>query len=241
MAVALIVAAGTGERLQSDRPKALVKLAGRPLLQWSLDVLARVQAIEQLVVALPPDLVSATPPSRAPLETLGIQAPPGSLVVAGGGTRSQSVRLALGAAPAGEPVLVHDAARPLLTVELVERMLAAVGAEGVQAATAASPVTDTIKRTDDDRVVRETLARASLWSVQTPQVFRRGALEEALAVADDVLDAATDDASLVERAGGKVMVVPASRENLKVTTPLDLLVAEALLERRAAGSAAAQG
>jgi 2-C-methyl-D-erythritol 4-phosphate cytidylyltransferase len=150
------------------------------------------------------------------------------------------VRLALGAAAAGDPVLVHDAARPLLTVELVEEMLAALGAGGgVEAATAAAPVTDTIKRAGEDRVVLETLARASLWTVQTPQVFRRRALERALVVPDDVLAAATDDAWLVERSGGRVIVVPASRENLKVTTPLDLVVAETLLKRSGAAPRAA--
>jgi 2-C-methyl-D-erythritol 4-phosphate cytidylyltransferase len=233
MAIALVAAAGSGERLGADRAKALVELAARPLLQWSLDVLGQVESIERIVVALPPELAG-------PLERLAgaVKAPRGALGVAGGKTRSESVRLALAAAGAGDPVLVHDAARPLITVELVEQMLAALGSEGVEAATAAAPVTDTIKRTGQNLVVRETLARSSLWTVQTPQVFRRGALERALAVADDVLAAATDDAWLVERSGGKVMVVPAPRENLKVTTPLDLVVAATLLERRGASSVA---
>ncbi len=220
MAVALIVAAGRGERLERAypaRPKALVELAGRPLLQWSVDALRAVPAIERIVVALP----------------AGVDAPPGTIGVAGGAVRSESVRLALAAAgdgPGADLVLVHDAARPLLTAELAEQVLAAAAA--ADAAIAASPVTDTIKRAGADGLVRETLDRSRLWAVQTPQVFRRDALERALEVSGDVLAQATDDAWLVERAGGSVAVVPAPRENLKVTTALDLALAELLLARR---------
>jgi 2-C-methyl-D-erythritol 4-phosphate cytidylyltransferase len=235
MAVALILAAGRGERLGSDRPKALVELAGRPLLQWSVDVLEQVHAIEQIVLALP----------------MGVEAPAGTTGVEGGALRSQSVRAALHAAGPGDPVLVHDAARPLFTAELVQATLAAVAREGVDAAIAATPVTDTIKRAthapggviDGVRhregvhaaanpvplVVAETLDRAGLWAVQTPQVFRREALVRALDVPRDVLAQATDDAWLVERAGGVVVLVPAPPENLKITTPLDLALAEMLL------------
>ena len=130
------------------------------------------------------------------------------------------------AASSGDPVLVHDAARPLVSVALVERCLAAVAQ--ADAAVAAAPVVDTIKEADGT-VVERTLDRSRLWAVQTPQVFRRAVLEEVLAQDDAVLAAATDDASLVEAAGGRVVVVEAPRENLKVTTPLDLRVAELLL------------
>lgn len=219
MAVALIVAAGLGERLGASRPKALIELAGRPLVQWSVDVLASVPAVERIVVALP----------------AGIEAPVGTLGVQGGAVRSESVRLALAAAGDGRDsdlVLVHDAARPLLTVELVEATLAVAEGESVDAAIAATPVTDTVKQADDDGVVAQTLDRAGLWAVQTPQVFRRSALERALDVPEAVLAQATDDAWLVERAGGRVVVVPAPKDNLKVTTPLDLELAELLLARR---------
>jgi len=221
--VALIVAAGKGERLGADGPKALVPLAGRPLLQWSVDALRAVASIERIVVALPPC----------------VSAPEGTIGVPGGKVRSESVRLALAAAGAGDPVLVHDAARPLLSGELAERAIAAVLAEGVDAAIAAARVTDTIKRVEDREgeeeggvAVLETLDRSRLWAVQTPQVFRRAALERALDVPDEVLAKATDDAWLVERAGGRVVVVEAPRENLKVTTQLDLALAELLIERR---------
>ncbi|HTB50502.1 MAG TPA: 2-C-methyl-D-erythritol 4-phosphate cytidylyltransferase [Solirubrobacteraceae bacterium] len=218
MAVALIVAAGLGERLGAGRPKALVELAGRPLVQWSVDVLRGVPAIERIVVALPAD----------------VEAPPGTVGVLGGGVRSDSVRRALQAAGDGDSVLVHDAARPLLTVELVEAVLAAVERDGVDAAVAASPVTDTVKQTGGDGLVTQTLDRSTLWAVQTPQAFRREALERALDVSDDILGQATDDAWLIERGGGRVVVVPASKENLKVTTALDLELAELLLARRRA-------
>jgi 2-C-methyl-D-erythritol 4-phosphate cytidylyltransferase len=216
VAVALIVAGGSGERLGAGRPKALVELGGRPLLQWSVEVLLGVPAIERVVVALP----------------AGVPAPAGTTGVLGGAVRSESVRLALAAAGSGDPVLVHDAARPLLTAELVEAVLAAALGEGVDGAIAAAPVTDTVKRADREGVVSETLERSSLWAVQTPQVFRRAALERALDVPAEVLSRATDDAWLVERAGGRVVVVPAPSENLKVTTPLDLALAEVLAASR---------
>lgn len=228
MTVALILAAGRGERLGSDGPKALVPLAGSPLLQWSVDVLRAVASIERIVVALPP----------------GVSAPAGTIGVPGGAVRSESVRLALAAAGPGDPVLVHDAARPLLRSELAERTIAAVLAEEVDAAIAAAPVTDTIKRVAEigegeegrggvrSAAVVETLDRSTLWAVQTPQVFRRAALDRALDVTHEVLAQATDDAWLVERAGGRVVVVEAPRENLKVTTPLDLALAELLIDRR---------
>jgi len=147
------------------------------------------------------------------------------------------VRNALAAAGAdADVILVHDAARPLLSPGLVAACLAALEADGGwDAAIAAAPVTDTIKRAPDGLAVRETLVRSELWAVQTPQVFRRAALERALARTDAEVAAATDDAMLVERDGGRVRVVRAPHDNLKVTTPVDLAVAELLLGRAAAG------
>jgi 2-C-methyl-D-erythritol 4-phosphate cytidylyltransferase len=220
MAVALLVAAGRGERLGADGPKAFVVLAGRPMLDWSLDALRRVPAVERIVVALPD----------------GVAAPAGTIGVVGGAERSHSVRAALAAAGAGpddEPVIVHDAARPLATPELFERALGALASSGADAVVAAARVTDTIKRADGkDLRVAETLDRSTLWAVQTPQVFRRAALARALAQPDEALAAATDDAGLVEQAGGRVHVVESSAGNLKVTTPTDLRLAELLLSER---------
>jgi 2-C-methyl-D-erythritol 4-phosphate cytidylyltransferase len=219
MTIALIVAAGTGERLGAGRPKALVELAGRPILEWSVEAMREVDGVERIVVALP---------SRT-------TAPAGVTAVQGGAVRSESVRRALVAAGAGDPrdaIVVHDAARPLVTGRLIEAVLTALAAdESADAAIAASPVTDTIKRVAGAGVVAQTLERSELWAVQTPQVFRRAALERALDVSQDVLEQATDDAWLLERAGGKVIVVQSNEENLKITTPLDLALAELLLSR----------
>jgi 2-C-methyl-D-erythritol 4-phosphate cytidylyltransferase len=213
VAIALIVAAGEGQRLAVGRPKALVELGGRPMLDWSIAALRAVPAVGQIVVALPP----------------GVDAPAGTTGVQGGAVRSDSVRRALAAAGAGDPVLVHDAARPLLTAGLADAAIAALLADELaQAVVVAAPVTDTVKRVEGG-LVRETLDRSVLWAVQTPQVFRRAALERALDVDEQTLSMATDDAWLVERTGGRVLVVEGPRENLKVTTRLDLALAELLL------------
>jgi 2-C-methyl-D-erythritol 4-phosphate cytidylyltransferase len=185
------------------------------MLQWSIDALQAVDEIERIVVALPP----------------GVHAPAGTIGVPGGDERSQSVRAALGAAGDADVVLIHDAARPMLTPQLVRDCLDALAAHDCDAAIAAAPVVDTIKESRGEEVVR-TLDRSRLWAVQTPQVFNRDALERALSAGDAALATATDDASLVEAAGGTVRLVAAPRENLKVTTPLDLRLAELLLADR---------
>ncbi len=213
MAVALVVAAGSGERLGAGRPKAFVDLAGRPMLAWSLDAL-HAAGISQIVVALPPG-------ETAPRETLGVR---------GGATRSESVRAALAAAPASDAVVVHDAARPLVTAEHFRAALDALA--DADCAIAAAPITDTVKEAGADRRVTATLDRTRLWAIQTPQAFRRPALEHALDVPDEVLGAATDDAWLVERTGGTVRVVESTPANFKVTTPHDLQLAAYLLADR---------
>jgi len=207
--VGIIPAGGSGERLGADGPKAFAVLAGKPMLEWSLEALAGV--CERVVVAVP----------------AGFEDPPDR--VRGGASRSESVRSALAAAPEATVAVVHDAARPLVTRDLVERCIAALGdAEG---AIAAARVTDTVKEGHGIRVLR-TLDRSRLWAVQTPQVFRADALRSALDASAERLAAATDDASLVESAGGTVRLVEAPPENLKVTTPLDMRIAEAVLQSR---------
>jgi 2-C-methyl-D-erythritol 4-phosphate cytidylyltransferase len=221
MAVALIVAAGRGERLGFGRPKALVPLCGQSMLAWSVGSLRAVPAVSEIVVALPADALDS--------------APDGVTAVAGGDQRSQSVRAALAAAAGGDPVIVHDAARPLATPDLFTQVLEALAlAPEADAVIAATPVSDTIKEVGGDgRSVTRTLDRAVLWAVQTPQVFRRAALERALAEAsDELLSQATDDAWLIERAGGVVHVIGSDPGNLKITTPEDLRVAELLLAER---------
>jgi 2-C-methyl-D-erythritol 4-phosphate cytidylyltransferase len=212
-AVAIVAAAGTGERLGASRPKAFVTVAGRPMIEWSLDAL-RAAGLADVVVALPP----------------GARAPEGCTGVPGGATRSESVRGALAAAADADAVVVHDAARPLVAPSLFTAALAAL--EDADCAIAAAPLTDTVKEARPDGVVERTLDRARLWAVQTPQAFRRDALVHALDVPDDILARATDDAWLIERAGGRVRVVETTPANFKVTTPHDLRVAELLLRER---------
>jgi 2-C-methyl-D-erythritol 4-phosphate cytidylyltransferase len=197
--VGIVPAAGAGERLGADVPKAFAVLGGRPMVEWSLDVLREV--CDRVVVAVPADRVA--PPDFVP----------------GGATRSESVRNALDAAPEASVFVVHDAARPLVTVELVRRCLDAL--EGYDGVVAAMPVTDTVKVVEGGDVIR-TPDRGQLWAAQTPQVFRAEVLRQASGEA-------TDDASLVEAMGGRVRVVEGMPENLKVTTPLDVRIAETLL------------
>ncbi|HEX8647340.1 MAG TPA: 2-C-methyl-D-erythritol 4-phosphate cytidylyltransferase [Thermoleophilaceae bacterium] len=210
--VGIVPAAGRGERLGGQVPKALVVCAGRPLLEWSLDVLRAV--CDRVVVAVPPGEEEG--PDR----------------VAGGASRSESVRNALAAAPEAGVAVVHDAARPLVTAELVRACVGAVEA-GWDGAVAAARVTDTVKEaTGPDLRVERTLDRSRLWAIQTPQAFRAETLRRALDAPADVLAAATDDAMLVEAGGGSVRIVEAPPENLKVTGPLDLERAEAILRAR---------
>ena len=184
------------------------------MVQWSVDALRAVASVDRIVVALPEG-------EGAPEGTTGVRGRFGALGV---GTRGPRRRRP------GDPVIVHDAARPLVTPDDVEATLAALGdADG---AISAAPVADTIKEVDADGTVQATLDRSRLWAVQTPQTFRRAALERALDVDDDTLAAATDDAWLVERAGGTVRVVSVSPDNLKVTTAVDLQRAELALRDR---------
>ena len=209
--VGIVAAAGSGERLGAEEPKAFAHCGGRPLIEWSLEVLE--QVCERVVLAVPPGFDDG--PDR----------------VAGGRSRSASVRAALAVVPEARTVVVHDAARPLVTRSLVERCLAALE-EGWDGAVAAAPVTDTVKEARADGRVVRTLERSALWAIQTPQVFRAEVLRRALDVDDEALARATDDASLVEAAGGAVRVVEAPPDNLKVTRPIDLELVEALLRQR---------
>ncbi len=209
--VGIVAAAGGGERLGAHRPKAFVSVGGRSLLEWSLEALRA--ACDRVVAAVP----------------VGHEEGPD--LVMGAASRSASVRAALRTAPEASVAVVHDAARPLVTADLVRACIDALE-EGWDGAAAAAPMTDTVKEAADDGRVLRTLDRAALWRIQTPQAFRARALLRALEVPDEVLAAATDDASLVEAAGGSVRVVAAPPENLKVTTAADLAMAEALLRRR---------
>jgi 2-C-methyl-D-erythritol 4-phosphate cytidylyltransferase len=217
---ALLVAAGAGERLGIDRPKAFASLGGRPLLAESLDRLDRCPWVDAIVVAAP-----AGWEEPAILLAEELAATKVVSCVTGGSTRAGSVRAALSDVPKEAlVVLVHDAARPLLADAVVERLLATLG-EGFDGVVPAVPVPDTVKRVDGNVVV-ETLDRSDLVGVQTPQAFLATTLRHAFG---GDLSGATDCATLVERAGGRVAVVEGDSRLFKVTTAPDLALAESLL------------
>ena len=221
MAVALLVAAGRGERLGSDGPKAFVRCGGRPLLEWSIDALRASPGIDRIVVALP----------------AGVSAPPGTEGVQGGEHRPHSVRAALRHAGDAEVVVVHDAARPLVTADLVQDCLDVLRTEDCDGAIAAAPVTDTIKESAGEVVLR-TLDRTRLWAVQTPQVFPRAVLERAHDADPWAAARATDDAALVEVLGCRVVVVDGDPDNRKITHTDDLEWARQYVARQRSESAA---
>ena len=209
---AVIVAAGRGERLGLDRPKAFARLNGRPLLAESLERLEASDWIDSIVVVAPPDW-------EEPVILLAEELGCGKVVsvVAGGESRAASVRAGL--AEVGDDAavaLVHDAARPVLAEEVIERLLTALP-EGWDGVVPGVPIPDTVKRVDGDQVV-ETVDRESLVGAQTPQAFVWSVLRDAAAGDAD----ATDCAALVESRGGRVKVVPGDRRLIKVTEPADL-------------------
>jgi 2-C-methyl-D-erythritol 4-phosphate cytidylyltransferase len=216
----LLVAAGTGERLGLDRPKAFAELRGRPLLAESLERLDLCPWVDAIVVAAPPEW-------EEPAILLAEELAASKVVscVTGGATRAESVRAALtDTEESALVVLVHDAARPLLENDVVERVLGPL-AEGYDGAVPAVPVSDTVKRVERGAVV-ETVPRDGLVAAQTPQAFLAPSLRRAFA---GDLAGATDCASLVERAGGRVAVVDGDPRLFKVTTRADLELVEALL------------
>jgi 2-C-methyl-D-erythritol 4-phosphate cytidylyltransferase len=217
---ALIAAAGTGERLGIDRPKAFASLGGRPLLAESLERLDRCPWIDAIVVAAPPGW-------EEPVILLVEELAASKVVscVTGGATRADSVGIALAEVPEDAViVIVHDAARPLLNDAVVERVLRPL-AEGFDGAVPGVPLADTVKRVDA-KVVVETVDRSSLVGAQTPQAFLADSLRRAYSGA---LGGATDCASLVEGAGGRVAVVEGDPGLLKVTTAADLALVESWL------------
>jgi 2-C-methyl-D-erythritol 4-phosphate cytidylyltransferase len=220
---ALVVAAGSGTRLGADVPKAFAGLAGRPLLAHAVELFEEHPAVDRMVLVVPEGW-------EEPASLLADQLVAGKVAaaVAGGPSRGESVALGLAEVPGDAAiVLVHDAARPLASAELVDRVLA--GLSEAEGSIPAVPVADTVKRVADG-LVAETLDRSALVAVQTPQGFRADVLRRAYDRHATEVAAATDCASLVESAGGAVAVVPGDPRNLKVTDPQDLERAERLLE-----------
>ncbi len=217
---AIIAAGGHGARFGGALPKQLLLLAGRPILQRSVDAFVRHARITDVIVALPPELV------RDPPDYLRAAAKPVTLVE-GGARRQDSVARAFARVPAAaDIVMVHDAARPLVTEALIARTLDAAVTDG--AAIAALSATDTVKRGDERRLIVGTIPRGEIFLAQTPQAFRMAVLREALARPDQRGDA-TDEAALVERIGHPVRLVDGDSRNVKITTADDLALAERLL------------
>jgi len=217
---AILVAAGRGERLGSDQPKAFAKLGELPLLAEPLRRLDDSEWVDAVVVVAPPGWEE---PAILLAEELG--AGKVRACVSGGETRAASVRAGLAEVPEDAAVvLVHDAARPLLSDEVIERVLTPL-AEGWDGVVPGLPVSDTVKRVGSDGDVVETIARDGLWTVQTPQAFPADVIRRAVAGFGD----ATDCAGLVEASGGRVKVVPGDPLLLKVTTADDLARVAALL------------
>jgi 2-C-methyl-D-erythritol 4-phosphate cytidylyltransferase / 2-C-methyl-D-erythritol 2,4-cyclodiphosphate synthase len=216
---AIVVAGGDGSRLGADRPKAFVGLGGRPLLAHSIDLLEDHPAVDRMVLVVPAEW-------EEPATLLADELAAGKVVAAvqGGETRALSVAAGLDVvADDAEAILVHDAARPFATAELIDRLLEALATHA--GAVPAVAVTDTVKRVKGGRVA-ETLDRSELRAVQTPQAFRAEALRRAYAAPAAALRDATDCASLVEAAGLEVAVVPGEGGNMKITSPEDLARAE---------------
>lgn len=230
--LALIVAAGGyGRRLGAGGPKQYVPLLGLPMLEWTVRALASCHEVTMLVV-----VVNAEDVAYCRDEVIGDRYPAVVDVVAGGAERALSVRnglRALAARGGADLVGTHDGARPLVSCAEICRLRERIEADGELAgAILAVPSTDTLKAVDTAGVITATPARAGLWRALTPQVFRWKSFVAAYEQADDVLVDATDDAALVEAMGGLVVVVEGSPENLKVTTPVDVRVAETLLRER---------
>lgn len=215
--VALVPAAGRGLRLLKGEPKAFVELGGSTLLQLSVDGLTTSGVVDRIVVIVPVDLVDHTRQLLGPYVT----------VVPGGSERTDSVRLGLAEAEDASIVLVHDAARALTPPSLVARVVAEIRT-GRGAVVPALPVTDTVKSVDTAGTVVGTPDRGTLRAIQTPQGFRADLLARAYAETTDI---ATDDAGLVERLGERVHTIIGEPLAFKITTPFDLLLAEALVTK----------
>ena len=213
---AIIAAGGRGSRFGGTQPKQLQMLAGVPILKRTVDAFLQGYAFDEVVVALPPEL-AVNPPSY--LDSV--------IVVEGGERRQDSVANAFRAvAPSSQIIVVHDAARPLVSSALIERTIDAASKYG--AAVAALEARDTVKRTDGSRIIRGTIPRQEIFLAQTPQAFRVGVLRDALELVSSASNA-TDEAMLAEQAGHSVYLVEGDVRNLKITTPEDLEIAERLV------------
>ena len=224
MNIAIIAAAGSGTRMASDRPKQFLLLAGMPVIFHTLRPFEQCDNIHEVIVVLPAE------------ESAGFLSLAGKYglrklarVVPGGATRADSVKRGLTSirSATAEIVAVHDGVRPFVTVEEIDATIAAAQTDG--AAILVAPVTDTIKRVDDQRIL-ETLDRGGLRRALTPQCFRYDLLRQAYQAADVTDPSLTDESVLVEQLGHTVSIVEGSTRNIKITTAEDLAIAEAILD-----------
>ena len=223
----LIAAAGSGSRMGADRNKLLLHIAERPILAWTLDAAIAAEKIAWIGIV-------GQKVDQSEINQLMKSCPKPIHWIEGGRTRQESIKRGLEGLPQdAENVLIHDGARCLVQKELFNSCAELV-LEG-NAVIAAVPVTDTIKRVDGNSLIIETPSREELWAAQTPQGFSVSPLKKAHATADAQKMIVTDDASLYESLGWPVRVLEASSSNIKVTTPFDLIVAEAVLSFRAKG------
>ena len=221
---AIVLAAGSGQRVGSDVPKQFLPLRGRPMIHLCLEVFETSPAVDSLVVALPAGDTSKHPDLEE-FSKVAAQVP-------GGETRQASLQNALDQLPGDtETVMVHDAARPLVERSLIDALLAALD-DTCDGAIPAIRLEDTIKKVSEDRLVEQEMDRRSVWRVQTPQVFRRAALEDAVAKAIESGLEATDCSQMLTSAGYRVRVVDGDPLNIKVTHAADLWLAEQVLASR---------
>lgn len=221
----VIVAAGKGTRLQSELPKPFLSIAGKPILVHTLRRFAPIEAVRRVVVVVAAEREALC---QEVLHTHGPWPQP-ITIVHGGAERQDSVRNGLATLePQCEIVVIHDAARPFISVEAIQRSIDAAAEAG--SAVVATPARDTIKRADAQHTIRETVSRHDLWLAQTPQTFQVEVIRAAHRWAQQQDIAGTDDATLVEQMGRPVRIVPGDALNFKITTPDDLALAQAVLQ-----------
>jgi 2-C-methyl-D-erythritol 4-phosphate cytidylyltransferase len=225
--VAIIPAAGSGNRMNRDVSKQYLTLAGKPILVCTLEVFEACPLVDALLVVVPSqDVESVRTEILAPWNLKKVAG-----IIPGGKERQDSVRAGIEALDGdAELVIIHDAVRPFITVGLIESCIRAAAEEG--AATVGVPVKDTVKEVGPDGMILRTCDRSLLWLTQTPQVFRRDIIENAHRAAVRVGFRGTDDTSLVERLGIAVRMIRGDYGNIKITTPEDLFLAKALLAER---------
>ena len=225
--VAVVPAGGTGKRMGAGTPKQFLMLDGVPMMLHALRVLERAPGVTEVVLVVPKEERDRA--LSEVVERYGLKKV--LKVVPGGATRQESVRHGLNEVGEDvEIVVVHDAVRPFITEDRIERSIEAARKHG--GAIVAVPMKDTPKQAGPDRLIQRTLDRTELWLAQTPQAFRRALVVEAYRKAAIAHVHATDDAALVERLGHKVAIVEGSWENIKITTPEDMILAEAILAAR---------